>query len=76
MLGGCAEENHGVLPTHWLLTNVYKSHAQNPAFGPAQVRELTEIFVAKAIEASRLDGHLILFSKLRSVARRLECPDI
>ncbi|CCM05371.1 uncharacterized protein FIBRA_07587 [Fibroporia radiculosa] len=31
----------------------------NPAFGPAQIRELTEIFVEKAIQASKLACHLL-----------------
>ncbi|OBZ66502.1 hypothetical protein A0H81_13684 [Grifola frondosa] len=42
----------------------------NPAFGPAQIRELTEIFVEKAIQASAAQGVLLCdlsFVQLRDV---------
>ena len=51
------EEGHGrqSSDSHAVISCQRESHSfaslQNPAFGPSQIRELTEIFVEKSLEA-------------------------
>jgi hypothetical protein len=47
-------------------------HRQNPAFGPAQIRELTGIFIDKAIEVTECSLSLILCSCTYQLREGLE----
>ena len=64
--------NYGMVAkfSHPNLTLEFSSSCQNPAFGTAQIRELTEIFIEKSLQVSMTGRFRLVFIQVHHLAPR------